>query len=360
MTEQLDLAALPCWRHCRAERAALLVDAENYFASLHRAILNARHSLYLLGWDLHSATRLVRDGSHPAATLRAVIAEAAQHNPKLQVYILLWDWALLYAGERELLPRINLDWRLPGNVHMMLDSAVPIGASQHQKLVVVDDALAFCGGLDVTVRRWDRRAHDPADAHRVDHEGEPFGPYHDIQLAVTGPAAAALGDEARRRWYAVTGEHLPAIREQVPPDAGFVQHGAVLFEDVPVAIARTIPRTEQAAAVEEVRTSFLAMIASARHWIYIENQFVCADVIADALIERLQACPALEVLIVTPRLHHGWLESRSMGAGRARFVAKLRDAGVLDRVALRYPVVRQDGAETPIFVHANRCSASRS
>src|SRR5690606_10453762 len=148
-------AALPCWRRCRAAQGALLVDAASYFVCLHEAILSARSCVYIAGWDLHSATRLVRDGEHPAPTLRAVIAQAVADNPQLRVYILLWDWAILYAGERELLPRINLDWRLPANVRMALDSAVPIGASQHQKLVVIDNALAFCGGLDITVRRWD-------------------------------------------------------------------------------------------------------------------------------------------------------------------------------------------------------------
>ena len=352
-TETETFAGLPCWRRCRAGQGALLVDAASYFACLHQAILNARSCIYIAGWDLHSATRLVRDGEHPAPTLRAVIAQAVAENPELRVYILLWDWAILYAGERELLPRINLDWRLPANVHMELDSAVPIGASQHQKLVVIDDALAFCGGLDVTVRRWDRRSHEPDDPDRVDHEGEPFGPYHDIQFAVTGEAAAVLGDEVRRRWHAATAAHLaPCAKAEAPPAIDLRSHAAVLFEDVPIGVVRTIPRTERQAAVGEVRDSLLAMIGGAREYIYIENQFVCADVIAEALIERLRARPELQVLIVTPRIHEGWLEARSMGAGRARFVAKLEDAGVLDRVELRYPVYRRGDEETPIFVHA--------
>lgn len=352
-TETDIFGALPCWRRCRAGQGALLVDAASYFACLHEAILNARSCIYIAGWDLHSATRLVRDGEHPAPTLRALIARAVAENPKLRVYILLWDWAILYAGERELLPRINLDWRLPANVRMELDSAVPIGASQHQKLVVIDDALAFCGGLDVTVRRWDRRNHDPDDPDRVDHEGEPFGPYHDIQLAVTGAAAAALGDEVRRRWYAAIAERLaPCAEVEAPPTIDLRRHAAVVFKDVSVGIARTIPGTEQQAAIAEVRDSLLAMIAGAREYIYIENQFVCADVIAEALIERLRARPELQVLIVTPRIHEGWLEARSMGAGRTRFVAKLEGAGVLDRVELRYPVYRRGDDEIPIFVHA--------
>jgi phosphatidylserine/phosphatidylglycerophosphate/cardiolipin synthase-like enzyme len=43
------------------------------------------------------------------------------------------------------------------------DGAHPVGASHHQKIVVIDDALAFVGGMDFAQCRRD------TSAHRIDH-----------------------------------------------------------------------------------------------------------------------------------------------------------------------------------------------
>lgn len=346
----------------RADVAGVLVDAAHYYRAVRRAILSARRTVFIAGWDLHSQTLLVRgedgdDEDSDARTLREVLLRAVERNPELRVRVLLWDWAVLYAGERELLPRVWLDWQLPEAVSLRLDANVPFGASHHQKIVVVDDAIAFSGGLDLTIRRWDERRHAPDDALRVDHEGEPFAPYHDIQMGVTGMPASTLGAYLAERWFQATGEVL-----ERPPESGgepaaaalaaLHEESAVTFEDAPVALAYTLPHADEAVRVTQVRESFLTLIRSAERTLYIENQFVCADAIGRALAERLVEQPELEVLVVTPRSHKSWLESRSMGAGRARFLQHLRDHDVLDRVPMVYPVVRGEDGATDVFVHA--------
>ncbi|HCD06027.1 MAG TPA: phospholipase, partial [Methylophaga sp.] len=40
-----------CWRSRNANRAALLVDGENYFGALHTAIMQAQYAVYILAWD---------------------------------------------------------------------------------------------------------------------------------------------------------------------------------------------------------------------------------------------------------------------------------------------------------------------
>ena len=99
----------------------------------------------------------------------------------------------------------TLNWQMPEQVTFCLDSTVPFGSSQHQKLVVVDDALAFSGGLDLTIRRWDTSRHDPDNARRVDPAGEPYRPFHDVQMMVDGDAARALALLARSRWCHANG-----------------------------------------------------------------------------------------------------------------------------------------------------------
>ena len=47
------------WRRQRADRAAVLVDAGQYFGAVREALLNARSTAFIIGWDLDSRTRLV-------------------------------------------------------------------------------------------------------------------------------------------------------------------------------------------------------------------------------------------------------------------------------------------------------------
>ena len=91
----------------------------------------------------------------------------------------------------------------------MLDDAHPFSGSHHEKIVVVDDTVAFAGGVDLAIRRWDRPAHDARDPARVDPDGVPYLPMHDVHMIVDGDAAAALGERARARWQRATGQAPP-------------------------------------------------------------------------------------------------------------------------------------------------------
>ena len=137
-------------------------------------------------------------------------------RPDLHVHLLLWDYSLLYAGERELLPRLSLGWRTPERVTLCIDNSVPFGSSQHQKIVVVDDAVAFSGGLDLTIRRWDTTAHSAENRQRVDPSGHPYRPFHDVQMMVDGAAAQALAQLARERWCRANGG-VPQIEPHGDP-----------------------------------------------------------------------------------------------------------------------------------------------
>ncbi len=141
-----------CFRVEPAHRAALIIDGEAYFRALHEALSRARRSIFIVGWDLHSEVRLIRngDGEGYPAGLGELLDALAEERPRLEVYLLSWDFAMIYAMEREFFPRYKLKWRSNSRVHFSLDGHHPVGGSQHQKMVVVDDALAFVGGLDVS------------------------------------------------------------------------------------------------------------------------------------------------------------------------------------------------------------------
>ena len=201
------------WRIENAGRAAILIDAGAYFGAVRQALLQAERNVFIIGWDLDSRTRLVgedceaHDGWPPV--LRDFLTRLVGEKPQLTVHLLAWDYAVLYALEREPFPSLKLGWNTPARVRFRLDNALPVGASHHQKIVVIDDAVAFSGGLDLTIRRWDTCAHAFAHPHRHDPAGVPYRPFHDVQFMVDGAAALALGELARERWARATGENIP-------------------------------------------------------------------------------------------------------------------------------------------------------
>jgi phosphatidylserine/phosphatidylglycerophosphate/cardiolipin synthase-like enzyme len=187
----------------------------------------------------------------------------------LQVRVLNWDFAALYTFDRELLPAYKLGWQTHPRLCFRSDARHPVGASHHQKFVVIDDTIAFCGGLDLTRGRWDTSIHDPDDERRVDVEGRYWRPYHDVQMLVAGPAASQLGELARQRWQGATGESLSGPAE--PSPLGNIWPGQVRpdVDNCEIAIARTLPKYEDQLEVREVEQSYLDMIAEARRLIYI-------------------------------------------------------------------------------------------
>ncbi len=98
------------WRTERAARAAALIDGAAFFDAVRQAFRNARHSIFVLGWDIDSRMRLVGETDRPddglPATLGEFLTELVRRRPELKVNLLFWDYSLLYAGERELFPRL--------------------------------------------------------------------------------------------------------------------------------------------------------------------------------------------------------------------------------------------------------------
>jgi phospholipase D1/2 len=341
------------WRRERADRVAVLIDGAAYFHAVREALLKAQRSVFIIGWDLHSQTRLVGETGSAAdaypETLADFLSALVRDRPKLTVHLLEWDYSVLYANERELFPQLTLGWNTPDRVRFALDDAVPFGSSQHQKLIIVDDAVAFSGGLDVTIRRWDTPAHEVDNPYRIDPAGRPYRPFHDVQAVVDGGAARALGGIARVRWMCVTGERIQAVRSVADP---WPESVTPEFRAVDVGIARTQPRYDGQAEVREVEQLFLDSIAAAERSIYIENQFLTCTRVAERLAQRMRERPELETLIVAPQTHASWLEAATMRNGRIRFVRLLQDAGVGDRVRLVYPEVADGEQTTDTMVHS--------
>ena len=335
-----------------ARRVAFIIDGESYFGALYESFLQAKRSIIIVGWDLHSDTQLVRGsaaGDYPP-DLGSLLNTLVSENERLHVYLLVWDFSMIYALEREFFPRYKLKWRTHKRIHFCLDGCHPIGGSQHQKIVVVDGTVGFVGGFDVSKWRWDTPAHHLDDDRRIDPDGNRYPPFHDVQMIVDGEAGKALSQIAVDRWFRATGSH-PVVRENdaykdpwpssITPDAVQVQ----------VAVARTLPAYKKRKAIREVEQLYLDSIPTARDTIYIENQYLSSHRIGQALQQQLEAKDGPEVVIVLPQKTGGWLEQHTMDVLRGRILGRLRDADRYDRLRTFYPRITEN-PDCTVMVHA--------
>ncbi len=323
-----------------APRAAVLVDGATYFAALRSSLLKATRSVFIVGWDIDTRVRVVgeKGASDDGAPeqLKALLTHMVERRPELAVNVLLWDFSVLYALDRESMPNLKLGWMTPRQIDVCLDDVLPIGSCHHQKIVVVDDAIAFCGGVDLAIGRWDTREHRARDPNRTDPSGEACPPFHDMQMVVDGAAAGALAELVRDRWLEASCRAIGPLKPTGDPWPDGV---AADFTDVPIGVARTMPEMSHRSEVHEVKDLYRAAVAAAERFIYIENQYLTSEAFADALVRRMKENPRLEVVVVGPKEPASWLEARAMGAGRALFVRRLEREGVADRFRLLYPVV---------------------
>ncbi|HYT96035.1 MAG TPA: VTT domain-containing protein, partial [Casimicrobiaceae bacterium] len=254
---------------------------------------------------------------------------------------------MLYAMEREWLPIFKLDWRTHRRLSFRLDDRHPPGTCHHQKLVVVDDTVAFVSGYDLTRSRWDTCEHANDDPRRVDHRGQPYPPFHDVGMIVAGNCARALGELARERWRRVTGR-MPRRVVEAAVDAVWPRDLVPDLTNVDVAIARTEPVFDGRPAVSEIRHLYLDAIAAAQRTIFAENQYFTSRTITNAFAQRLAEPDPPDIAVVSPYIQCGWLENTTMGVLRARNHRTLRAVDRQSRYRLYSPIL-------PWLDHAVSC-----
>jgi phosphatidylserine/phosphatidylglycerophosphate/cardiolipin synthase-like enzyme len=353
-TEDLLVPGETCWRIERAERHAVFVDAADYFAALRGAVLRAQRRVLFIGWDFDPRIRMDprgtgrhRTGRRRPDKLGRVLEEAVRTNPQLEIGVLVWDYGVIGALGRGLVPVVLLDRRSPDRLTMTVDTHHPVGGAHHQKIVVIDDCLAFAGGIDVTTNRWDTSEHlDRHPLRRRPSSHQLTGPWHDVTSLVSGPAARAIGDLARERWESGTGRSLEPVEDV---EACWPAGVEPLLTDVDVAISRTRPEHGGTSLVHEIELLWLAVIAGARRSVYIESQYFANRRIAEAIAERLREPDGPEIVVVNPESAEGWLQEKAMGTARAKLLALVREADVHGRFQLYVPVTER---RRPVYVHA--------
>lgn len=346
-----------CWKVATAEKYAMVVDGAAYFKALREALIAAERQVMLIGWDFDLEIEMLpgesdSDGNAPDGYPNVVldfIEAVVDRNPELMIYLLRWTGSALIAPGR-IVPALRLKLVGPDRIKLALDGRHPVGACHHQKIVVVDDRLAFCGGIDVTDARWDTPDHTPNDPRRVLKDGSLAPPWHDVTNALCGPAARALGDLARIRWHRATDEDLPAPK--LSPSTDWPASLAVDCTDIPVAISRTHPPDNDRPLINEIEAMILASIAAARTSIYLESQYFASDAVADALATRLRETGGPDIVVINPVNAPNAVEDKAMHVTRTRMVEQLLAIDHEDRFRIFSPF---DAADDPIYVHAKVC-----
>ncbi len=329
----------------KADRIAFLVDGATYYRAVAEAFESARQAIYILGWDVDSRIRLRRGEDGDQETLGQLMDRLVQERPDLHIYILDWDFAMFYLLERETLSWLSLGWMSHERVHFEFDDNHPVGACHHQKIVVIDDRVAFVGGFDLASYRWDTSEHLPNHPERTEN-GTSYGPVHDVQMLVDGEAAKELGNIARHRWDRATGELIaePADQDRDPwPESISPDH-----QEIRLAILRTEPEHNGRAEVREIEAFYLDAINQAKSFIYMENQYLSSHAIGRALEKSLHQQEGPEIVLVLPRKFPGWLEEETMGALRQGIQKRLAEADRHRRLKVCYP--EREGLKSDVII----------
>jgi phosphatidylserine/phosphatidylglycerophosphate/cardiolipin synthase-like enzyme len=265
------------------------VDGAEALSAMQRAMLEARSHIYLANWFLSPDFRLVRgdpdSGAGGGPTIRELLGELSD---RVDVRVLLWSgppvpWS---SVGRLAIKRTRDELTRGTKVHCLLDHRQRPLHAHHEKILVVDDHVAFVGGIDHTDLRGDR--FDSTKHALRDGVG-----WHDMAAELRGPAAADVAAHFRLRWEGVSGESLPRVR---PGDKAGTRDVQVIAT-IPQAIYPSVPR-----GVYRILEAYRRALSSARHLIYIENQFLWSPEIVEILRQKLLAPPEddFRVLLLLP------------------------------------------------------------
>ena len=350
-----------CWEISEVSESGLLIDGSDYYRAFCSAAASAERYILLAGWQFDSDVELIREGDNgdDKITLISFLNGLCEKNQDLRIYILAWNFSVIYCIDREWLQSWNFKWNTNERIQFCFDSCHPFGASHHQKYVVIDGKTAFLGGLDICSGRWDDRSHRAINTRRVNADQTAYSPFHDAQTYHVGPLAAQLEQFFKEQWRAVCDCDLDLLPPARKP-ALRLDNAALRIKSNRAAISRTQVKTTDNTgneSIREIRRLFRDAVAAAESLIYIENQYFSSQAIHEALVRRMtdRRRPSLEIVLVLAKEANAFVEQASIGIAQAKIIRNLRKLAVETRHALGiyYPVSRhENGEEIPTYIHS--------
>ena len=306
------------------------IDGRDTFEQFYVHLLKAKKSVLLANYDLDPHLRFAR--TYPAMTasgksaliksacsrpLAGGIAEESRHytlqdllvekaRAGVEVKIIVWQPRLVLrllpgADERgidgraddvEILNTIAKSYGMSDRLQVKIDSTAPtLTSAHHEKIMVVDGEVGFCGGFDLSNGKWDTRAHDYESQLRETNAE----PWHDVHAIVRGPVVQDLVYHFQQRWLYADVRDKRAVRTATVNVSARQEPAA---GDVPVVALRTWKEMDRTGGI---KAWYAEMFRKAKKAIYIENQFPFqSKSLTRLLAKRLAEEPELKVVIVGP------------------------------------------------------------
>jgi phosphatidylserine/phosphatidylglycerophosphate/cardiolipin synthase-like enzyme len=308
----------------------VLIDGANALPQMAEAIRGARRHVHICSWNLQPDFEPERDGRR--WPVRELLAEVAERVP---VRVLVWAGAPVpvFKPGRAAVEAAREQLVTGTKIRCVLDSRGRMMHCHHEKIVIVDDELAFVGGIDLTALAGDR----------FDYSEHPLREgigWHDASSKVRGPLLRDVAAHFAMRWEAVAGEALPPPEDPAP--AG----------DVTAQLVRTVPeRAYPALPHGEFSTleAYMRALRSAERLIYLENQFLWSPEVVDVLERKLREPPRDDfrlVILLPHKANNGQDDTRGM-------LGRLVQADAPSKRLLAATIMSRTGERSgPLYVHA--------
>lgn len=238
----------------------ILQDAREKYPRLLADIRNASQSVHLLYYEWASDPFTEQVGRLLSDKVRQGVSVRILYDPVGSFIMLSRRYVRgLLASGVQMYPFAPL-WQLH-----------TLGYRNHRKVAVLDGRIGYSGGMNMTER------------HVTGPRG--FTGWRDTHARVAGEAVPVLQSVFATMWHNTTGENLFAesFFPDVRPEAG----------GVPIQVVSAGPDSRW----EAIRQSYLAMIALARHHVYLQSPFLILDTsVAEAM--KTAALAGLDVRVM--------------------------------------------------------------
>lgn len=337
----------------QAKTIEFLIDAQAYFSSFAKAAALAREKIVITGWDIHSRTWWKDPETQEKIYLSAWLEECLKKNPELQIYILCWDFNPFVGRNREWWP-FYFPKRWGKRIHFQKDAYHPIFSSHHQKIVLIDDQVAFVGGFDLCEGRWDTSLHRPQDRERTDSRGKMYSAFHDLQVMVEGEVVSHLVEVIAERWKKASGKDLPAanFKNEALPQLFFDEEdGNGRIKNALVQVCLTQPGYKGQKSLKENLRTTIEILKFAQKRVYIENQYLTHNRLVKVLLQLLKTRQGPEIILVLPRSSHDRFEEYTIGITQRRALNFLKQHDYWNRLRVCYPRL-ENADHNRLYVHS--------
>ncbi|KZT64620.1 phospholipase D [Daedalea quercina L-15889] len=308
--------------------AQWLVDGRDYFWNLSRAILLATECIYIHDWWLSPELQMRRPGM-PKYRIDNLLERKAKEGVK--IYIIVYQEVSSRTTPTDSnYTKQRLTALHPNIMVQRSPSHFQTGTfywAHHEKLCVIDQAIAFMGGLDLCFGRWDTPQHaiidDPenmsdgaeqiwpgkdysnpriSDFHTLnkpdddmyDRTKVPRMPWHDVGMQVVGQPARDLARHFVQRWnYLLRIKNHTRVMPMLLPPPEFRPGeltqmgltGTCEFQITRSAGPWSLGTPER--IEHSIQNAYLKAIQMSEHFVYIENQFfITSTVVNEVAIEN--------------------------------------------------------------------------